>query len=367
MDDNQKKQYSLSAQALKKVIEDFGGIATDSSLSLIQLEFLEFVDAEAERDDELANLTKRFRTTLTKRKGMDDVTNAGQAFEAYAEIKAYLHLRHHGFKPRHVPEGSNPTPDFECSVGGKTFYVEVKAFDIVTGDHERLQDLERSFNSQVDLREQISSGKDIATTIQEFAPYGYAGHGKSQIALVAGTWNKKFINNFKKKQFRSGPTFALAVTDRLILPSGVSDIAQNYIYHNGVHPDCCPSGALWTAAYAKKGHCIHDIPEFEGRPTHYENWELEGFFSDFTPHPAKGFIILHRSLSESYALGLLNSNTIQNDNEDDWTQDDTDEVLSKLCDLTNNQENTSGYLVVDTSQNPPSFSKIEWDKTKGSD
>jgi len=52
----------------------------------------------------------------------------------------------------------------------------VKAFDIVNGDYERLEDLERSFDSQVHLREQISSGKGIATTIQEYAPYGYAGH-----------------------------------------------------------------------------------------------------------------------------------------------------------------------------------------------
>jgi len=316
---------------------------------------------------ELAGLTKRFRTTLSKRKGIDDVTNAGQAFEAYAEIKAYLHLRNHGFNPRHVPEGPNPTPDFECATNGKTFYVEVKAFDIVTGDHERLKDLENSFESQVDLNEQIASGKRIATSIQEHAPYGFPGHGESQIALVATTWNKKFINNFKKKQFCSGPTFALAVTDRLILTGGVSELAQNYLQREGMHPICCPSGALWTAAYARKGHCIHDIPRFEGLPTHYENWEIEGFFSEFNQHPAKGLIILHDSLSESFALGLLNSHVGSNsnsDNGDGWTQDDTDEILWKLCDFTNDQENTRGYLVVDTFEKPPSFSKVDWNKNK---
>ena len=231
------------------------------------------------------------------------------------------------------------------------------------GIYRRKEQIEDSFDSKVDLRKQLEAGERIATTITEYAPYGYENYGESQTALVARTWNKKFISNFKMKQFCLGPTFAFAVSDRLILPNGVADIAETHALRDSIYSDCNPSGALWVAAYGDKGHAIHDIPDFEGCPTHLENWDRDGFFSDSENHPAKGLIILHRSLSETMSLGLTNPNADQND-DDGWTDTDTKEVLDKLCDFTNDKQNTKGHLVDDIRQktfSPPSPT-TKWDK-----
>ena len=207
--------------------------STSHSLSSIDLEILRAIDLEAHRNQILDAFRNDLKSRLDQVSDVDDITAYSQAFEIYGEILAYLHLRERVPTERIPEREGQKTPDFRCAPpDGKPFYVEVKSFDIVGGDARKLAMLDDGQDAMAELEEQKHAGKAIAVAETEIDPFRKTGETTTydpySFIRVIDTLREKSLGAFKEGQFKEGPTFALAVVDRLLLPGGKFDLAPYY-------------------------------------------------------------------------------------------------------------------------------------------
>ena len=270
-----------------------------------------------------------------------NVTAYRQVFEIYSEALVFQFLRTKVLTARVDEQENVKTPDFMCELeGGRRFFVEVKSFDVVGGDIRQDQMMVDTIDQALDLERQLVEGKAISTTQGEFAPYKKADKTvpydpRSLLAVIAAL-REKFVQAFKSAdQFEMGPTLALGVTDRLILPSGAQDLAPYY-------PDfdvasACASGVLWHAAFGRPGTPIFRSPDFAGHANLEGHLATLGFLVDGgRPFPGLGAIALERTGEGDRAWGLLAGHEPQGD----WQLDETVEALSALCDRFNDEANS---------------------------
>ncbi len=327
--------------ALKRATSLMSGIAQDFSLQEFSHECLRQWDIESVADPDLANLLKVLQSRLAGKKVADDIVSSAQAFEHYCEIRTFRHLKKHGFRPVAVATAKGKKrPDFECRTpSNKTFFVEVKAFDQVEGEFNRRKQVDDSILSSIDIESQQRAGARIAISEQVLSPFAEKGFGRSQSKDVAETYLKKFISAFKVEQFQDGPTFAFAFLDRLIVPGRQSSIVPVYHESNQAGSNCL-TGTLWHSAYGKAGMLCLSPYEFEGKGTYGGTLDHNGFFAGVSPHPAMSAIFVDRGMSDTLVYGLTNPMV---EDHEDWTQDDTELVLSTLCDVWNDDQNSYGF------------------------
>ena len=224
------------------------------------------------------------------------------------------------------------TPDFRCDPpDGKPFYVEVKTFDIVGGDARKRDMLYDGLDSKVELEEQIGAGKSVAMAESEIAPFRKAGETKTydsrSLNRVIDTLREKSLGAFKEGQFKEGPTLALVVVDRLLLPGGKFDLAP--YYYADFNDGGITSGVLWHMAYGRPGTPIFRLPEFAGANSLDSHLDRFGLFVDETrPFWGPGLVVLHRAQCGRRAYGLVNGAYAEQLN---WSIDDTHEVLARVC------------------------------------
>ena len=316
-------------------------IASAHSLSAIDLETLRSLDLSAHTDDTL----RRFRAELISRmktvRSVDDVVAYSQVFETYGEVIAFRYLGSKVPTERLSERQAQPTPDFRCTPqDDKPFFVEVKTFDIVGGEFRNREMMEDGLEAKIELEEQVKAGKRVAfaeTEIDSYRRYGETDtYDPHSLIRVIDTLRKKSWEAFKAAQFKDGPTFALAITDRLPLPSGKFDLAPYYFhdYADGA----ISSGVLWHMAYGRPGTPIFRLPKFCGAGTLDGNLSEFGLLADpHMPFHGPGMIVLDREQSGHAAYGLINRAYC---GEGNWSNDDTEEVLYALCDRWNDHHNS---------------------------
>ena len=315
------------------------GYSSSHSLSSIYLETLQAVDLEAHGDPALASFRKELKSRLEKTSGIDDVTTYSRAFETYGEIVAYPFLREH-VPTSKIPERKDAqTPDFLCEPDdGKTFRVEVKTFDTAGGNVSKRDMLSDGLDAEVELEEQLRAGKSVASAVTEIAPFRKAGEKESydprSLIRVIDTLREKSLRSFKEGQFAAGPTFALAIVDRLLLPSGKFDLAP--YYRSDFSDGGIASGVLWHMDYGRFGTPIFRLPDCAGANSLEGHLERYGLFVDETrPFPGPGLIVLAPGQDGRRAYGLVNHAC---PDLGDWTIDDTHDVLGRLCHRWNDEE-----------------------------
>lgn len=305
--------------------------STSHSLSSIDLELLQAIDLEAHRNQILDTFRNDLKSRLDQVSGIDDTTAYSQSFEIYGEILVYLHLRERVCTERLSEREGQKTPDFRCvPPDGKPFYIEVKSFDIVGGDVRKLAMMDDGLDAKAELEEQVHAGKRIAMTETEIDPFRKAEETKTydaySVSRVIDTLREKCLGAFKEGQFKEGPTFALAVMDRLLLPGGKFDLAP--YYYADFTDGGIASGALWHMAYGRFGTPIFRLPKFAGAKSLEGHLDRLGLFVDEThPFSGPGLIVLHLEQRGSLAYGLVNS-AYQAEN---WSIDDTQDALDRLC------------------------------------
>ena len=306
--------------------------STSHSLYSIELDILRDIDLEAHRNQVLDTFRNDMKRRLDQVSGIDDITGYSQVFEIYGEILAYLYLRDR-VPTKRVPERKDQdTPDFRCEPpDGKPFYVEVKTFDIVGGDARKRDMMDDGLDSKAELEEQIRAGKSVAMAESEIAPFRKAGETNTydprSLVRVIDTLREKCLGAFKEGQFEKGPTLALVVIDRLLLPSGKFDLAP--YYYADFNDGGITSGVLWHLAYGRCGTPIFRLPEFAGANSLEGHLDRLGLFVDKTrPFLGPGLVVLHRAQCGRRAYGLVNSSYAA---QNTWSIDDTHDVLARLC------------------------------------
>jgi hypothetical protein len=264
-----------------------------------------------------------------------------QAFEAFGEAWAYRRLSR-CLKISTIPEGDEPGPDFRCELDGRDFFVELKTPDIVSGDLHHEQMMKAATEAQIDLDEQVRSGKRVAMVagcIDPFRKPGDASYDPTDLTLPIKTLRDRVRASFEASQFSLGPTFALMFVARYPIPGNRRAILPDYKVGGmwASVPDDRQSGVIWQAGFGQAGTVIRNLTE----PKH----TLSGtpFLLDpGRPFPGAAFIAM-KEIHEGSAVGttecwgLLDRKGTQPKG---WHVNDSEAVLNAVCDVWNDGEDS---------------------------
>jgi hypothetical protein len=217
-------------------------ITSSHSLSAVDLKTLKSIDQLAHQDPTFRTFVKQLVAKLAKKTTEFDVIAYSQFFEIYGEAATLQFLRDRGLKTERVAEADAGRPDFQCELeSGKDFYIEVKSLDIVGGEFRHREMMEDALDVQIDLETQLRSGERVAMAASEISPYRGVGVTTSydwrSLITVIDSLRSKCRQAFKSSQFTLGPTFALALLDRLVLPGAIrgppSSLPRRGTHHTG--------------------------------------------------------------------------------------------------------------------------------------
>ncbi|MBB4360628.1 hypothetical protein GGD66_008144 [Bradyrhizobium sp. CIR48] len=324
--------FTAHAQALSSWTRNF---------SLVQIDpmRLRALDIAAHRDLTFKSYVSKICDRIGDAVNAPNTRAYAQVFELYSEALVFEFLRSKVKTARIDEIKGVQTPDFHCELeSGKQFFVEVKSLDVVDGDLRQDAMSVDAIDQAVDLHEQLASGKSIATSEGEIAPYKKAGETSTydprSLIRVIDILREKMVKAFKSGgQFAKGPTFGLAVVDRLGLVAGRQDLVPYYADED--MPGACGSGVLWHAAYGRPGTPIFRRPDFEGAPNLEGHLATHGALVDVgRPFAGVGLIVLERKEGD-HAWGLQHKHAPQGD----WQTDDTTEALAAICEGFNDEVN----------------------------
>jgi hypothetical protein len=330
------------------------------NLVLADLKRLRNLDLEAHRDPTFREYVKQLCAILPDLASAPSVRRYSQFFEIYSEALVLEFLRTKILTTK-ISEENTETPDFQCELeDGRSFYVEVKTFDIVGGDLRHDDIMVDAIDPAVDLQEQIAKGATIAMAEGEVAPYKRRGeiatYDSRSLLLVINTLREKCWQTFKIGQFALGPTLALAVLDRLGFPGHHCALAPYYFdpYDGG----SCVSGALWHAAFGTAGTPILRVPEFAGTPSMEGHLSFPGIYLDEgRTFPGLALIALDRSWTEkerAYGLYPARRQPVGAS-----TVDDTRVAVAAICDAHNDDVNSMAFRLSHTSDRVPGTDRDE--------
>jgi hypothetical protein len=325
--------YVKHCQALSDWTNNFDLITVD-------LARLRAVDLAAHEDETFRSYAAQMKGVLPKVDVAPKVKAYSQFYEVYSEALVLQFLRGK-LRTARVPEGEEETPDFRCLLDdGREFFVEVKTLNIVDARTRHDQMMVDAIDQSLELKNQLAAGRSVAMAIGEFAPYKKHGESKTydprSLIRVIDTLRDKCFQAFKPGQFAMGPTFALAVTDRLIVPGRTCELAPYYIDH--VPSPACVSGVLWHSAFGIPGTPIFRAPDFEGSSNLEGHLDKYGFLADAArPFEGCGLLALTRSEGKetAYSVHLSRHTPIGS-----WTADDTTEAVAVLCEAFNDESNS---------------------------
>lgn len=337
-----------AAVAFLKHAHAINDLTRNHSLVSVDLEILRAIDLLAHDDPTYKDFVLELMAKVSDKVPTPNIVSYNQFFEIYCEAMTLRHLRaREGLQVARVPEAGKTKekrPDFQCWLDeDTTFFIEVKTLDIVGGEFRHNEMMIDAMDVQIDLDRQVHGGAKIAiaeSEIDAYRSYGETdGYDPRSLIRVIDTFRGKFQQAFKPGQFDMGPTFALAVADRLDRFGRQCDFAPYYFDQPG---QTCISGTFWHAVYGTPGTPIFRHPDFEGKPSLEGHLTKPGYFVDVAqPFGGSGLIILTNSNDRRVAYGLAADGGLLNG----WTKDQTNWALDVICDFHNDGGNTNGYRV----------------------
>jgi hypothetical protein len=340
-----------ATQAYLRHAQAINTLTRNHSLATVNLNTLKEIDALGHQDPAFRKFVTDLVAKLGKKTKMLDVIAYSQFFEIYGEAITLQYLRSRpGVLAGRVDESTVPgegRPDFicECETVG-TFYIEVKSLDIVGGEFRHREMMDDAMEVQVELEERRKIGRRVTFaegTNEPFKALGQTeGYDPRSLMLVVDTLRDKCRTAFKPSQFELGPTFALAIVDRLVLPGGPHALAP--YYYEPFHSGCCVSGVLWHAAYGRIGTPISRPPDIEGKPTLEAHLATDGLYADANqPFRGEGLIVLDNVGSDRVGYGLASSVA----SPEPWSSDLTRNALQLICEAQNDAGNSFASLLSD--------------------
>lgn len=331
--------------------QDINTLTRNHSLATVDLKTLKEIDGLGHNDSAFGKFVKDLVAKIGPKTKTFDVIAYSQFFEIYGEAITLQYLRSRpGLQAGRVEESKvqgESRPDFICKFeDGEMFYIEVKSLDIVGGEFRHLEMMNDALEVQADLDERRKEGRRVTFAEGVIAPYKALGkttdYDPRSLKLAVDTLRNKCRSAFKPSQFGFGPTFALAVVDRLIVPGGRNALAP--YYYDPFHSGCCVSGVLWHVAYGRIGTPIFRLPDFEGKPTLEAHLMTDGLYADDNqPFHGEGLIVLDTHGGRRVAYGLASSAA----SPEPWSSDRTEDVLRLICEAQNDARNSSAYLLSD--------------------
>jgi hypothetical protein len=335
-----------TASVYLKRCHELVGFTSDWNFAQVELDRLRQFDAAAQSDPNFRDLMSRARQRLAAVKTWPDANAYRQFFDDYSEALVYDLLKGR-MRLSKMPEGRDPTPDFECHLDDLTFYLEVKSLDVVDAEQRHGELMVDALEVQGDLESQRRNGHILLWAEREIAPYRrfkqVEGYDPRSLLTVIRTISQKARGNFKASQFELGPTFGVLNLMRLGLPGQGRNALAPY-YCDPTEPTCCPSGVLWTVAFGKPGMLLLRWPEFEGSGNIEASLDETGILADCaSPFPGVGLMFLDGLRGALSLYGLCE--TRRSWDRWNWDADKSAKVLSSACADYNDNSNSRCFAL----------------------
>ena len=238
-----------------------------------------------------------------------------RATNEFAQILGEAHFyalcMEKGITLRRVRETLNRTPDFCFETGAIKIFFEVKTLSVVHGDRGIKDALEDALNARIEIEAQLKSEKRVASAVTVLQPYGDKPYRSGTIFAVIDTLLEKSRNNIKLEQYANPYTF-LVINLCLIPPFRTENCvlcpAYSDIYTDGTNL----TGDLWAIAFGRPDTIIHEMPEFEGKPSEDRLLGKCGILVDPDYSDVAGLLfIIHPLSKKPDILGLLRSRELK--------------------------------------------------------
>jgi hypothetical protein len=320
------------------------GVTSSFHLQSMGIDQMRVLDELALNDAAAATLHRELLLKLqiaTQATDAELTRKLAQLFETFSEFWVYRRLRECVTITK-IAEGDDPSPDFQCALGGRDFFIEVKAPDIVGGDLHHAQLMKEATEAAIELDNQVRAGRRVASVASSITPFSKVGdqnHDAEDLTPAISTIRERARTLFTTRQFSHGPTFALMFLERFAVPSNRRSILPDYKVGGmwTALPDDRQSGVLWQAAFGLAGSTIHNLntPKrtLTGTP----------FLLDSgSPFPGLGLLAVSEihsgsSVGTTECWGLINPYAPAAGN---WQAADTVAVLNALCDVWNDKDDS---------------------------
>ncbi len=313
-----------------RLVQEHNEYGYNGLLKSMPLSLCKVIDREATNDSFAAVASKEILTLLESYNG-GYTEQLKTAFDMFVECSIYLELKQKGVKVARVPEAPEESkPDFHVT-DAEDLYFEAKALGWARGRENYDSAMDSGMAAQIDIQEQIESGKTVASAISEIAPLGYseASFDCPPKYFIEAVVNK-LRQNIKAKQFALGPTFLICDLTSLLHPSNPveSSVAA---YREQQYCSIC-SGELWNIAFGTVGAPVFRQIEFEGKENICGALSVDGILieNEFV----KGILFRTRSLGDEIQyVALIRSADF----------DAYGNLLTKICNFVNDERNSCAF------------------------
>ena len=184
--------------------------------------FIKDIESASSSDTTLADYCQKM-TALVRRKNF--VFN-GELVSEFAQLFGEAHFaslcHERGVSLNKIQEQKNKkTSDFLHSSPQQDMYFEVKTLSVVNGGRGINDDLLKSLDAQIDIEQQLQTGKRVAIGISEIQPYAEKPYRGGATTAVISTLIEKTRQNLKSDQYSNQNTFL--VLNLCLIPPAITD------------------------------------------------------------------------------------------------------------------------------------------------
>lgn len=330
---------SLQAKFLK-LTQETNSITLNPLLNCFEQDELTVIDIEA-KNDEFIKEKKKNILKIIKDIKIDFNPKLKSAFNEYSEAMIYLRLKKKIEKVIRTPEEDSKTPDFKIEFSDNSYinkksytvYAELKSLSFANGDINYKDAMDKGLNANIEIEEQINSGRKIAFGITEIDPlYKNKNYNPISTKYAIETLIQKISQNLKEGQFSKGETVLLVNLKQLILPSNFIESGLPVFQEKSTYS--IVSGILWNIAFGKVGHLIYKPIQFEGKENIDGELEQNGILINYKYIKAIVFLDYKLGDTEPKIVGL---------HLDKRCSDSILTFLYKFCDFVNDDMNSNGW------------------------
>jgi len=160
------------------------GLTRDYTLQCFDPGMLRRMEDDAIADKTMQSFVREMLYGLNARSRRPRHEVLRGVFEVYSEALAYKLLTEAGggrLTIDKIPEGPNPSPDFECTLQlaepgpeprDLRFYIEVKALDIVDAPQRIPEMLDEGLDTEIEIERQQRAGHQVAIAVGEIRRFG---------------------------------------------------------------------------------------------------------------------------------------------------------------------------------------------------
>ena len=324
-----------------KLKQDTTTLTLNPLLNCFDQNKLLIIDSEELNDSFLAERKKNI-LNLVKDIEIDFDSKLISAYDEYSEAMIYLKLKNEFDKVTKIPEAKTKTPDFKIEFTSNhnnndkdcIVFAELKSLSYSAGNINYKNTMNQALDSQIEIEQQIKSGKNIGFGITTVQPFNKNNNKYNPYSIkdVIKILNEKIDQNIKTEQYSQGDTVLIIDLQQLQLPfsfiEGGVPVFLEKQYNSIV------SGVYWNTTFGKAGHLIYKPIEFEGEDNIEGELERDGILQHHDFIKAIVFLVYSISEEEPKIIGLHKKGQIN---------DCVEEFLHRFCDFINDDKNSNGW------------------------